>query len=282
MVSGPEAFVQVLKTTVQKALYAATLPSGDVESLSLDQFASVWIGVSGVDSPTDIRTLTEALSPVFAIPPGNRLQVTNDANLLASPLNTHKELKNAVAVIAGTGSVVISFARGESHGEGPIPLKEVARVGGWGWILGDLGSGFEISRELLREILTRADRRTVEGKSHDLDPKSLESQILVHFGISLVPDIFGVIYAPDPVVSTPADSDATTLHPTTLVPRERRLSQLTPVIFEAAFKHGDELALTVIKRCAAAFASLIACVLTTEPEESPKCELLALCPVYLY
>jgi len=256
---GLEAFVKVLQTTVQKALYPATLPSGDVESLPLyNKFASVWIGVSGVDSPNDVHTLTTALSPVFSIPSGNRLQVTNDANLLASPLNSHPELKSAVAIIAGTGSVVVSFARGEEQVDGPTPLKEMARVGGWGWILGDVGSGFEIGRETIREILKRADRSTVEGfPVTSTDPNSLQSRILSHFGITSVPDLFGVIYAPDPK----PDADGFNQHPTSLVPRERRLSQITPLVFEAAFKDGDELALTVIRRCGVGFADIIASVL---------------------
>ncbi|KIJ51327.1 hypothetical protein M422DRAFT_158227 [Sphaerobolus stellatus SS14] len=268
---GVKLFVDVLTTTVQKALYAATLPTGDIEALRLeDKFASVWIGVSGVDSPNDIRTLKNTLSPIFSIPPGNRLQVTNDGNLLASPLNTHPELKYAVAIIAGTGSVVISFARGESQAEGPTPLKEVARVGGWGWILGDLGSAFEISKETVREILARADRRTVEGIAHELDATSVEGRILTHFRVESVPDLFGVLYAPDPLPSTLSDTIAVGETLVALKPRERRLSDLSRIIFQAAFIDHDDLALTVLRRCAADFAALISSILTTEEEGSPK------------
>jgi len=267
---GLKPFVDVLKTTVQKALYAAILPTGDVESLILDKFASVWIGVSGVDSPNDIRTLKNALSPVFSLPVGNRLQVTNDGNLLASPLNAHPELKYAVAIIAGTGSVVISFTKGETQADGPTPLKEVARVGGWGWILGDLGSAFEISKETVREILARADRRTVQGETLQLDPSSVEARILAHFEVESVPNLFGVIYAPDPLPGVLTDPVAIAENSVALKPRERRLSDLSRIIFEAAFTDQDDLALTVLKRCAAAFATLIASVLTTEEEDSPR------------
>lgn len=277
----------MLQTTVELALStSATLSPVRANSSLAGIFVSVWIGVSGVDSPNDIRTLTTTLSPVFDIPPGNKFQVTNDGNLLASPLIVHKELKSAVAVIAGTGSVVISFARGDGQGlqiQGPTPFKEIARVGGWGWILGDIGSGTEVGREALREILTRADHRAIfgppEGPSKN-DPKSLQSQILEHFGITVVADLFGVVYSPDPLpmsvqkllskttsnpnhsvapegnVGSPSDS-----HPTSLIPRERRLSQLTPLVFQAAFEDGDELALTVVKRCATSLAHLIASVL---------------------
>jgi len=287
---GPVPFVTVLKTTVEQALStSAALSSIGVDSSLVDKFASVWIGVSGVDSPNDIRTLTATLSPVFGIPPGNRLQVTNDANLLASPLRVHTELENAVTVIAGTGSVVISFARGDnqsSQASGPTPFKEVARIGGWGWILGDIGSGFEVGREALREILIRADRLTVCGMPATIaqsDPKSLQSRVLEHFGITAVPDLFGVVYSPDPLPA-PVQSllSNTTSDPShafsggnvgplpviSLLPRERRLSQLTPLVFKAAFQDGDELALTVVKRCAGSLAHHIASVLVPPTETS--------------
>ncbi|GJJ08454.1 hypothetical protein Clacol_002672 [Clathrus columnatus] len=273
---GVNAFVKVLQETVQKALYPK-LEQDLITDLSFEgKFAAVWIGVSGVDSPSDIQSLNEALSPLFAIPPGNRLQITNDAHLLASPLNSHPELKHAVSVIAGTGSVVISFSKGDSlENGGPTPLKEMARVGGWGWILGDLGSGFEIGKEAIREILFRADNLSVEGQPivpTAADPKSLQSRILSHFGISLVPDLFGVIYAPDPLPTNTniVNGSEKKKHPTMYIPRERRLSQLCPLIFEAAFEHGDELALTVLRRCANAFAHLIASILQPTSGRIPK------------
>lgn len=246
------------------ALQAALYSEQDPNSISLQgQFASAWIAVSGVDSPNDIYSLNKALSPIFNLPLGNRLQITNDANLLASPLNSHPELDHAVAVIAGTGSVVITFSKSVSENSGPAPLKEMARVGGWGWILGDLGSGFEIGKEAVRDILARADILSVQGQvaTSTSDPQSLQSRILAHFGITLVHDLFGVIYAPDPLPTMNGAADTDRRHSTTLLVRERRLSQLSPLVFEAAFKHGDEVALAVVRRCANAFAQLIASTL---------------------
>jgi len=270
---GLQPFVSVLQSTVEKALSVATSESGPIDILTASRFASVWVGVSGVDSPNDIRTLTAALSSIFSIPPGNRLQVTNDAHLLASPLRMHRELKGAVAVIAGTGSIVVSFTKGDevgSGGSGPAPLKEMARVGGWGWILGDIGSGFEVGREALREILARGDLASVSGHPETATGsgnQSLQSRILSHFGISTVPDLFGVIYAPDP---QPTGVSGTLTSPTTeALPRERRISTLTPLVFQSAFEDGDELALTVVKRCAGTLAHHIASVLASPAPSSP-------------
>ncbi|KAF8583835.1 hypothetical protein K439DRAFT_1411754 [Ramaria rubella] len=272
---GLKLFIRELQATVEKALSSSdNLFSGGTDLSMVGRFTSVWIGVSGVDSPNDIQTLTAALSPMFDIPPGRRFQVTNDANLLASPLRSHPELQSAVAVIAGTGSVVISFSKTEdqgSSGQGTTALfREMARVGGWGWILGDVGSGFEVGREAIREILTRADRLAVDGyPATDWNSKSLQSRILSHFGITTVPDLFGVIYAPDPLSASACSGDPSAhkearppeAHSTLSLSRERRLSQLSPIVFQAAFEDKDELALTVLKRCAGNLAHIIASVL---------------------
>lgn len=52
-----------------------------------------------------------------------------------------------VGVIAGTGSV--AFARGAD--------ADVVRVGGWGYLLGDEGSGYAIGREALRAALAELE-----------------------------------------------------------------------------------------------------------------------------
>ena len=54
-----------------------------------------------------------------------------------------------VVVIAGTGS--IAYGRNERN--------QAARAGGWGYMLGDEGSGYWIGRAALRAVLREADRR---------------------------------------------------------------------------------------------------------------------------
>jgi len=52
-----------------------------------------------------------------------------------------------IALIAGTGSV--AYGRDERGAE--------ARVGGWGWLLGDEGSGVWMVREAARELMLRRE-----------------------------------------------------------------------------------------------------------------------------
>jgi N-acetylglucosamine kinase-like BadF-type ATPase len=54
-----------------------------------------------------------------------------------------------VLMIAGTGSIVT----------GKTQRKEIVRVGGWGRVLGDEGSGYFLGREALRAVLLQFERR---------------------------------------------------------------------------------------------------------------------------
>jgi N-acetylglucosamine kinase-like BadF-type ATPase len=69
-----------------------------------------------------------------------RLQVTHDAMIALAGATAGEP---GVVVISGTGS--IAFGR---NGRG-----ETARTGGWGYVYGDEGSGFDIARQALRAIL---------------------------------------------------------------------------------------------------------------------------------
>lgn len=140
-------------------------------------FAAIWLGCAGVDRPQDISDLTPLLSDLFSIPrpaasPTSsnaaakspsvpftpRLIIDNDTALLASPLHQYApRISTAVVAIAGTGCIVVSFKERASNGA----LEPLGRAGGWGWLLGDEGSGFYIGREALRRILDGADYESV-------------------------------------------------------------------------------------------------------------------------
>ncbi|KAF8315015.1 hypothetical protein DL93DRAFT_957061 [Clavulina sp. PMI_390] len=143
-----------------------TLDSSTRISLPTPQplFAAAWLGCAGVDRPQDIADLTPLLSELFTIPPASvqttsssfvpKLIIDNDTTLLASPLQQHApSINTAVVAIAGTGCIVVSFRQRPSDGG----LEPLGRAGGWGWLLGDEGSGFFIGREALRRILDGMD-----------------------------------------------------------------------------------------------------------------------------
>ncbi|KAK0530879.1 hypothetical protein OC834_003150 [Tilletia horrida] len=115
-----------------------------------------------------------------------RLVVANDTSLLAAPLQQSSapffssgsssssaiaqgkpEEQTAVVVIAGTGSIVTSYRRDDKGAVEPI-----GRAGGFGWLLGDEGSGFAVGREAIRRVLERANREQLRACKLDAPPSA--------------------------------------------------------------------------------------------------------------
>jgi N-acetylglucosamine kinase-like BadF-type ATPase len=120
------------------------------------RFQAAWFGIAGVDSPADVTRLSPHLANMFDLPcSSERLIVANDTSLLASPITdaSRPDIRSGVVVIAGTGSIVMSFKRSRNG-----MLKTLGRVGGLGWLLGDEGSGYSVGRAAVRRVLDLADR----------------------------------------------------------------------------------------------------------------------------
>lgn len=106
-------------------------------------FAAAWFGLSGSDRPEDHAYLEPRLADV-----ATDLIMTNDAELALSGLPE----RVGVAIVAGTGS--ISLGRNASG--------EKARAGGWGHIFSDEGSGYDLTRRMLRAFAAERDGRGPE------------------------------------------------------------------------------------------------------------------------
>ncbi len=115
---------------ILSSLSAACTEAGlDVATI---RFASACLGFSG--GPADKEAILEEILP------STRTLVTHDALVALSGATGGEP---GVIVIAGTGS--IAFGRNASG--------ETARAGGWGYIYGDEGGGFDITRQALRAAL---------------------------------------------------------------------------------------------------------------------------------
>jgi glucosamine kinase len=129
--------------------------------------SGAWIGLAGLDSLEDCASLMPHLQGM-----GTVMRVTNDAELLLSALGTDP----GVALVAGTGSIALGQ---DSHGH-------IVRAGGWGEILGDEGSGYDIGRQALRAAVRWADRR---------GPRTiLLERILQHWGLQMPNDLIGRVH----------------------------------------------------------------------------------------
>src|SRR6476661_5326162 len=114
--------------------------------------AAICLGIAGVDRPDDSATVGAIMRRIGY---KARTLVVNDA-LVA--LEAGAPGQPGVVVISGTGS--ISYGR---NGRG-----EAARSGGWGYVLGDEGSGYWIGRAALRAVLRQSDRRGTDTVLTDL------------------------------------------------------------------------------------------------------------------
>ncbi|PYT28580.1 MAG: ATPase [Acidobacteria bacterium] len=114
---------------VDSVAHACRAANIDPEHL---QFEAACVGMSG--GPADKQAI---LSEILR---ARKLVVTHDALIALSGATGGEP---GIATIAGTGS--IAFGRNAAG--------KTARVGGWGYIFGDEGSGFDIARQALRAAL---------------------------------------------------------------------------------------------------------------------------------
>jgi N-acetylglucosamine kinase-like BadF-type ATPase len=131
---------------------------------------AVALGIAGADRPADEAVLRAILRRIGF---RDRVVVTNDARIA---FVAGSERRVGLALVCGTGS--IAWGRNRSG--------EIARSGGWGWHLGDEGSGFWIGERAIRDVLRGADGR---GPATSLDRALSE-----HFSIARPDQILYAIY----------------------------------------------------------------------------------------
>jgi N-acetylglucosamine kinase-like BadF-type ATPase len=121
--------------------------------------AAICLGIAGVDRPDDAAVVRAIMKRIGY---KARILVVNDA-LVALEAGAPGE--PGVVIISGTGSICY----------GRNAVGQAARSGGWGYVLGDEGSGYWIGRAALRAVLREADRR---------GPKTaLTRLLLAHFRV---------------------------------------------------------------------------------------------------
>jgi N-acetylmuramic acid 6-phosphate etherase len=105
--------------------------------------AAVGIGMAGVRDQTDHRRVQSAVEAVWGKLP---VAITHDLGIALAAAQTDAPTK--VLVLSGTGSCCF----GQSS-------DKTEKVGGWGHLLGDRGSGYDIALSTLREVVYQFDRK---------------------------------------------------------------------------------------------------------------------------
>ncbi|WP_443197921.1 N-acetylglucosamine kinase [Pseudarthrobacter sp. CCNWLW247] len=134
--------------------------------------SQVYAGAGGIDTDDDAAALAALIEPHV---PGARITVVHDSRLLLAA----GRASTGVAVIAGTGSAAWGRnAKGEE-----------ARAGGWGYLLGDEGSGYWLGREAVRYSL----RRMNQGLPVD----QLTAALLASCGVNDPNRLISLFHSPD-------------------------------------------------------------------------------------
>jgi len=175
---GFESAQKAVAMAIDGALINATgrLPEGS--SWRETGMAAACFGLAGIDGPEDEAQLT-AWVRTEAI--AERFVVVNDSELVVAAGTPDGW---GVALISGAGSVCL----------GRSPQGRTVRVGGWGHLLGDEGSGYRMALEALR-LATQ----TVDGRA---DADALLRAILRHWSLSDAGALIRHVHAPG---MTPAD-----------------------------------------------------------------------------
>jgi N-acetylglucosamine kinase-like BadF-type ATPase len=167
--------------------------------------AAICLGIAGVDRPDDSTVVRGIMKRIGY---KARIVIVNDA-LVA--LEAGAPAQPGVVVISGTGS--IAYGR-DAKGQ-------AARSGGWGYVLGDEGSGYWIGRAALRAVLREADRR---------GPATILSSLLLkHFGVAQAQGLIHQVYN-------------TNLKPAAI-------GALATCV-QSAFSQGDQVALGILRGAA--------------------------------
>jgi N-acetylglucosamine kinase-like BadF-type ATPase len=169
---GFESAFKAITMAVDGALISATgrLPSGG--SWREAGIAAACFGLAGVDGPEDEAQITAWVKDqAFA----DRATVVNDSELVIA---AGTPAGWGVALISGAGSVCLARS----------PQGRMLRVGGWGHLLGDEGSGYRLAMDALR-LATQ----TVDGRA---DADALLRAILRHWSLPDATALIRHVHAP--------------------------------------------------------------------------------------
>ena len=135
-----------------------------------EAFDALVVGAAGAGDTVIARALESALRTFF---PDRAIAVHDDAEIALRAAVPHGD---GVVLIAGTGSIAYARVGEEAH-----------RAGGYGYLLGDDGSGFAIGRAALAQMLRWYDGRTAHSELFD----AIAARLQIGDAQSLLGRIYG-------------------------------------------------------------------------------------------
>lgn len=208
--AGPSNPMAVGETLALSNLAQAVAEACHEAGVDSSGLAAAVLGVAGSDRP-ETRDPILHLARRFA----SQVRVVHDGQLV---LAAGSDQGWGVALISGTGS--FAFARDRSG--------RSVRVGGWGWLMGDEGSGYAIGRAALQAVAQAADGRAADTQ---LLPRLLD-RFQCHQPLEL-------IHAVRPIATDRA-----------------AIAALAEYVFQAA-EHGDLVAQRIVEHAANDLAAMV-------------------------
>ncbi|NEO16145.1 MULTISPECIES: BadF/BadG/BcrA/BcrD ATPase family protein [unclassified Moorena] len=230
--------------SIESAIRLATQEASAKLSMESVTVEAICLGLAGVGRPRDrevVRGFVQQLLSSQTIPVTwallpSTVVICDDA-LIALVGGVGKPV--GVVAIAGTGSIV--FGR---NAQG-----NTKRVGGWGHILGDVGSAYHIAVSGLRAAINAYDGCAVTS----LRATSLQERFTTHFNLSNFNYITDIIYQPGWGV--------------------KEIASLAPIVDQAAAE-GDQVAISIIEDTVNQLAKATQVVIESVFTPDSQCEVV--------
>lgn len=188
---GYDGSIKVLSSLIKQAM--ERLPDYEIDSIHA--------GIAGAGRPTDQKRIHDGVAAELNVLSPERVVIGHDGEIA---IEAAFEGESGVMVVAGTGSVAVART-----GDGAL-----LRVGGWGYLIGDEGSGHMIGASGLRAL------------AHAFDGGP-ETALVDHFAsehhLTTVEEIFHVVYE-----------------------QKTPLQRFAPIVIQAA-ERGDNAALAIVE-----------------------------------
>ena len=169
--SGPGNIHSVGRKAAQKAVLAAVQAAFTSAKMLQQPVAAMCIGAAGAGQRSETEAWEQWCREQRL---AHRTLATNDAELVLAAALQDQE---GIVVIGGTGS--IAFAQSQN--------QERKRAGGWGYIIGDKGSAYDITCQALNAVLKEFDGR--------LPHTELTPVLLKACACQWPPDLIGYVYS---------------------------------------------------------------------------------------
>jgi N-acetylglucosamine kinase-like BadF-type ATPase len=169
------------------------------------EVAGIYCGLAGVDRPKMWQQVYELIQEQW---PGVLVGLGHDA--MPALVCASGKLEGVV-LIGGTGA--FAFGINETGKQG--------RVGGWGYLLGDEGSGYDIGRRALQSVMRRYDYRGPDTL--------LVKKVLEKYAIPSLDELVPIVYSKDFT--------------------RNRIAEVAKLVFDAA-DEGDETARQLLTQAA--------------------------------